>query len=130
LIVATPFRGILQILEVADYLIAPNFLRIWVWQWDWDGNMMLKVKYELRIEKFRGTREVAELPYYPLACYEKHKELCVIVRERSLQFIKATTRCSSASHQVFRYDGLAYAHLTKIFPDEKESIDVSHVSHL
>src|ERR1043166_9301848 len=95
LIVATPFRGLRQILRVADYLMAPNVLRIWAWQWDWDGSKMVRVKYELRIERFRGTKKVLELPYYPLACCEKPDELCAIVRGRSLEFIKATARSDS-----------------------------------
>jgi hypothetical protein len=127
LIVAKPFLNTKQILKVADYSTAPHVFRVWAWQWDWNGTIMVKVKYDLRVERFRGERDVANLPYYPLTYHEGGPDaLRAIVRERSLDFIKATARCESRTSPVFRYHQLAYAHFDKIVPAEK--IQVSYTS--
>lgn len=63
LIVAKPFMGIPQLLEVSVSPILPLDIpskyiqKTWLeaWCWDWDGNKMVKVQYDLKIKRFRGT---------------------------------------------------------------------------
>lgn len=109
-----------QILRVHESPIPYNpharykSLVMWAWCWDWDGKKMIKVLYQLRFERFRGTKAINELPYYPLSFHESEAELRSESLRRSLQFIKATAKCPPGSSQMFRYDGNAYADRRKI----------------
>lgn len=62
LIVAKPFLGIPQLLEVSESPIPPrgyakNASRLWTfaWCWDWNGKNMIKVTYAFKTKRFRGT---------------------------------------------------------------------------
>lgn len=114
-----------QILQVVDGpTITQRFFRVNCWQWDWDGTRMLKVKYELEIKRFRGTKRIAELPFHPLSHNSQPDELCATIRARSLRFIQATFHCNSGSSQLFQYKGYVYTHLRKIFSGS-DTADVS-----
>jgi len=106
-----------QILQVVD---SPNitrrFFRIKAWQWDWDGKRMMKVKYELEIDRFRGTKQIAELPFHPLKYTLQPDALCATILDRSMKFINATVRCDSGCSQLFQYKGYVYTHSRNIFP--------------
>lgn len=62
LIVAKPFLGIPQLLEVSTSPTSPRGLKknvtrlwMWAWCWDWNGKNMVKVYYIFKIKHFRGT---------------------------------------------------------------------------
>lgn len=62
LIVARPFLGIPQLLEVSGSPIPPrgytkDVSRLWTvaWCWDWNGKNMVKVSYYFKTKRFRGT---------------------------------------------------------------------------
>jgi hypothetical protein len=131
LIVARPFMNIPQILKVSHSPIPYNpqhryrSLTMWAWCWDWDGKRMLKVTYQLKFERFPGTKDITELQYYPLSFCTNPDELCNTVRKRSLQFIKTTARCGLGSSQMFLYNGLAYADQRNILSNEDDNPAVS-----
>ncbi|RYP17984.1 hypothetical protein DL765_004203 [Monosporascus sp. GIB2] len=90
LVVARPFMNIQQVFRVIDTIrLSSRFFRIWAWHWDWDGKALIKVKYDLDIERFVGTRLVDDLPYQPLAyCSQAEaiKEYGISDAEAFLQF--------------------------------------------
>jgi hypothetical protein len=98
-----------------------KYLYMWAWCWDWDGKRMIKVQYRLRFEFFPGTKPISELPYYPLAFYEKPDELRSTILKESLRFLKATALCFPGSSQMFLYEGTAYADRRQILAREEIS---------
>lgn len=128
LIVARLFQNEAQVLKVADPPIpwstdgTETFHRMWAWMWDWDGKRMMKVEYELKFERFRGTRPITELPYYPLEYHENPEGLMEEARERAVMYLKATARCKPGAGQMFRYTGLAFADQRNIFSGQKSTV--------
>ncbi|RYP48369.1 hypothetical protein DL768_005738 [Monosporascus sp. mg162] len=133
LIVAKPFLGIPQLLEVSSSpLSAPHTMkkvsRLWMtaWCWDWDGKKMVKVYYYLKFRRFRGTMEISKLDYYPLSYYEGAEELQSTIRKRSKAFLKATMFCPNGASQTFKYEGMAFVARRKVVSgsrDEDEDED-------
>ena len=83
---------------------------------------MIKVEYELKFERFRGTRPITELPYYPLEYHENPEGLMEEARERAVMYLKATARCKPGAGQMFRYTGLAFADQRDIFSGQNSTI--------
>ncbi|GAB1319609.1 Transitional endoplasmic reticulum ATPase 1 [Madurella fahalii] len=117
LVVARLFQNREQIFKVNDSPIpwydygAYRHHEMWAWSWDYDGKKLLKIEYCLKFERFRGTKAITDLPYYPLEYYgdeEKIKEIKDKSRERALKFIRATIRCKQGAEQMFKYHGPAY----------------------
>ncbi|RYP22908.1 hypothetical protein DL767_008956 [Monosporascus sp. MG133] len=133
LIVTKPFLGIPQLLEVSSSpLSAPGAMkkvsRLWMtaWCWDWDGKKMVKVYYDLKFRRFRGTMEISKLDYYPLSYYEGAEELQSTIRKRSKAFLKATMFCPTGAGQTFKYEGMAFVARRKVVSgsrDEDEDED-------
>jgi len=44
---------------------------MWAWSWDFDGKKILKVEYALKFERFRGTKPITDLPFYPVSSLER-----------------------------------------------------------
>lgn len=117
LVVARLFQGGTQILKVQDSPIPWDhrrahripYLTMWAWAWDWDGKKLMKIEYKLKFDRFRGTKPVSELPFYPLEFDPESEALIRDARARSLQFLRATFHCEPGAAQMFRYSGLAYA---------------------
>lgn len=115
LVVARLFQNVEQIFKVEDSPIPWSLSqtyrhhKMWAWSWDFDGKKILKVEYALKFERFRGTKPIKELPYYPIEYHPDPDRLKRESRERALKFIKATIRCARGAEQMFRYRGLAYA---------------------
>ncbi|RYP83495.1 hypothetical protein DL770_005385 [Monosporascus sp. CRB-9-2] len=126
LVAARPFMNIPQVFRVIDTIrLSRRFFRIRAWHWDWDGKALIRVKYDLDIERFVGTRRVDELPYQPLADCSQAEAMCNTIRGRSLRFIEQTFWCKPGVSQLFQYHGRAYVHRRqKIFPTDTNEINV------
>jgi hypothetical protein len=117
-IVAKPFMNTPQILEV---LISPipyftpveATLPMYAWGWDWNGKRMVKVYYELKFERFRGTKSISELPFYPIEFHSNKDELLSTIRARNKKWLEIIHVKPGAS-QMFKYSGNAYADRRKV----------------
>lgn len=126
LVVARLFQNEEQIFKVEDSPIpwpnwAPRSHKMWVWSWDYDGKKMLKVQYCLKFERFRGTKPITELPYYPIEYHGASQKLKDDSRQRASQFTKATIRCLKGADQMFKYKGVAYAVPRNLLLDKEEA---------
>lgn len=111
-IIAKPFLNTPQILEVMISPIpfqnpAESSLRMWVRCWDWNGKKMVRVFYPLIFERFRGTRPINELEYYPVDFDPDKEALLARINDRSVRFINAI-RVKPGSSQMFTYHGDIY----------------------
>jgi hypothetical protein len=125
-IVAKPFMNMEQVLEVNSAPIpfstpAESSLQMWTWCWDWNGKKMVKVYYLLRFERFRGTKPINELPFYPLEYHINKEELCEKIRKRSKEYIKAV-RVKSGASQMFTYVGNAYGDRRKVLATTDDDV--------
>lgn len=129
LVVARLFQNREQIFKVNDSPIpwydygAYRHHEMWAWSWDYDGKKLLKIEYCLKFERFRGTKAITDLPYYPLEYYgdeEKIKEIKDKSRERALKFIRATIRCKQGAEQMFKYHGPAYVSQRNLLSTNKD----------
>ncbi|KAM3071693.1 hypothetical protein ACMFMG_009565 [Clarireedia jacksonii] len=117
-IVAKPFMNTPQLLEVFTAPI-PYFtpveasLPMYAWCWDWNGKKMVKVYYELKFERFRGTKSISELPFYPIDFHPNKGELLETIRARNKKWLKINHVKPGAS-QMFKYSGNAYADRRKV----------------
>ena len=71
-VIAKPFMNMPQVLEVSTSPIPFNTpvestLEMWAWCWDWNGKKMVRAYYRLRFDRFRGTKPINDLPFYPFA---------------------------------------------------------------
>ena len=114
-IVAKPFLNTTQVFVVEDGPIpyttpAPNRLVVLAWCWDWNGKEMTKVYYYLPIEKFRGTRDINQLPCYPIKYHrgtnENEEELCKGLKTRGAKYNKIV-RSKPGATQMYSYSGEA-----------------------
>jgi hypothetical protein len=125
-IVAKPFMNIPQVLEVTSSPIpfsnpAESSLQMWAWCWDWNGKKMVKVYYLLRFERFRGTKPINELPFYPLDYHINKEELCETIKKRSKEYIRAV-RCKPGASQMFTYVGNAYGDRRKVLASKDDDV--------
>ncbi|PMD53937.1 P-loop containing nucleoside triphosphate hydrolase protein [Hyaloscypha bicolor E] len=115
-VVAKLFQNAFQIFEVALAPI-PRFNRVprrrsvSVWCWDWKGKGMTKVFYDINIDRYWGTKDISQLPCYPLEYYmdgsEKEIEiLCKSLQDRGAKYNKIVRSPSGAS-QMYIYNGPA-----------------------
>lgn len=131
LIVARLFQNKEQVFKVNDSPIPWSSHipyrrhKMWAWSWDCDGKKLLKIEYGLKFERFRGTKPITELPYYPVEYHTDTQKLLDESRTRALKFIKATIRCQKGAEQMFRYSGLAYADQRNLLSSHEESPIVS-----
>ncbi|KAH8589629.1 P-loop containing nucleoside triphosphate hydrolase protein [Bisporella sp. PMI_857] len=127
LIVAKPFMNIAQVLRVADApvpwagSVAKNasHLMTSAWCWDWNGETMIKVKYNLKMKRFRGTKAINGMEYYPLLYYEEQAQLRETIRMRSHTFLVNTLFREPGANQMFIYSGNAYVGANKIIRANK-----------
>lgn len=82
---------------------------------------MIKVYYRLTIERFRGSKPINELEYYPLEFALNKEELLAKTKERSAKYVKYISVKPGAS-QKFTYKGDAYGDRRKAIasPDDGE----------
>jgi hypothetical protein len=115
-VVAKLFQNAFQIFEVALAPI-PRFNRVprrrsvSVWCWDWKGKAMTKVFYDINIDRYWGTKDISQLPCYPLEYYmdgsEKEIEsLCKSLQDRGAKYNRIVRSPSGAS-QMYIYNGPA-----------------------
>jgi len=83
-------------------------LHVVAWCWDWDGVQFVKAKYLLRFKRFRGTKEIRELDYYPLVYHSGADALCQDIKHRTISFLQATKFCKQGVDRLFKYDWKAY----------------------
>ena len=73
-IVARPFLDTPQafVVSTAPIPYDPKVasLSVVCWCWDWNGKEMVQVYHHLRIEAFRGTKDISSLPCYPIKYYK------------------------------------------------------------
>jgi hypothetical protein len=135
-VVSKVFLDRVQIFEVALAPI-PRFTRVprrrsvSVWCWDWNGKEMTKVFYDINIERFWGTKDIGQLPCYPLEYYmdgsEKEIErLCKDLRERGAKYNRIV-RSPSGAKQMFMYHGPALSERRSVVKRERKD-QVSTVS--
>ncbi|KAK4446488.1 transitional endoplasmic reticulum ATPase 1 [Podospora aff. communis PSN243] len=128
LVVARLFQNVEQIFKVEDSPIpwstyhSYRHHKMWAWSWDFDGKKILKVEYALKFERFRGTKPITELPFYPLEYHADPERLKEESRARALKFIKATIRCARGAEQMFRYKGLAYADQRNLLSNKDDKL--------
>jgi hypothetical protein len=125
-IVAKPFMNTHQLLQVTSSPIpfsspAESTLQMWAWCWDWNGKKMVKVFYLLRFERFRGTKNINELPFYPLEYHTGKDELCKTIRKRGFEYYNAV-RCKPGASQMFTYVGNAYGDRRKVLASSDEDM--------
>lgn len=117
-IIARPFMNIPQILEVTTSPIpfsnpVEPTLIMWAWCWDWNGKKMVRVYYELKFERFRGTKPITDLEYYPIDFDPEKGEIYTMIKERSRRYVEAVCVRPGAS-QMFSYRGDAYGDRRKV----------------
>ena len=115
-IIAKPFLNTSQIFEVEGApvpygRVPPKTLRVLAFCWDWNGKEMTKVFYLLPIDKFRGTKDINQLPCYPIKYYkngtpEDVDELCKAIKTRGIKYNKIV-RSPPGATQMFSYNGEA-----------------------
>ncbi|CAG8955733.1 hypothetical protein HYFRA_00010999 [Hymenoscyphus fraxineus] len=117
-IVVKKFFNTPQILEVAIspipyYTPIERTLHMWAFCWDWNGKAMVKVFYLFKIDRFRGSKSISELEYYPLEFDANKDDLIVKTKERSQKYVKYVSVKPGAS-QKFIYKGDAYGDTRKV----------------
>lgn len=133
LVVVKTFLGEPQLLQISTSPLlsrAPGRSeRLWfdAWCWDFDGASMAKVTYELRLSEFRGTKQISELEYCPLAYYEEPEKLKRLVLERTKKYLDATLFCKQGAGRLRQYNGEAYVMRSNIVspPSLDESSDAT-----
>jgi hypothetical protein len=115
-VIAKVFLNTLQVFEVAfSPIIRQNRLppKLWmiVWCWDWNGKEMTKVYYQIPIERFWGTKDINQIPCYPLEYYsdgteEQIEAFCISQRARGAKYNRIV-RSQPGSSQMYVYDGPA-----------------------
>ncbi|KAK3984333.1 transitional endoplasmic reticulum ATPase 1 [Cladorrhinum sp. PSN332] len=114
LVVGRPFQNVAQLFKVHDpplpwpHNYYSSTHRMWIWGWDYNGKGLIQIQYLHKFDRFRGTKRITELPYYPLEYYDDKEKLLRDSRDRTLEFIKATVKCKAGAQQMFIYHGLAY----------------------
>lgn len=104
-VIAKPFMKMLQAFEVESFtsLLRRKYLDVWCW--DWDGKQMIKVYYELSIEKFSGTKDINQLSCYPIQYYKSgQEELKKTLRARGDKFNRIV-RSKTGASQMYTYCG-------------------------
>ena len=115
-IVARPFLNMLQVFEVESGPIPygsplPRKLNVLAWCWDWNGKEMTKIFYYLPIERFRGTKDINQLPCYPIKYHkggtdQDEQELCKMLNTRGAKYNKIV-RSKPGATQMYSYNGEA-----------------------
>ena len=72
---------------------------------------MTKVYYYLPIERFRGTKDINQLPCYPIKYHkggadETEEELCKVLKKRGAKYNKIV-RSKPGATQMYSYNGEA-----------------------
>ena len=85
---------------------------------------MTKVFYDINIERFWGTKDIGQLPCYPLEYYmdgsEKEIErLCKDLRERGAKYNRIV-RSPSGAKQMFMYNGPALSERRSVVKRERK----------
>ena len=129
-IIAKPFFNTPQILEVLNSPIpfsnpVESTLDMWAWCWDWNGKKMIRVYYLLKFERFRGTKPINELVYYPLEFDPNKEEICAKVKERSEKYVTAVSAKTGAA-QMFTYKGDAYGDRRKNIASDEDEVGCNH----
>ena len=115
-VVAKLFLNTFQVFEVA-FAPIPRSIRVprkryvEVWCWDWNGKEMTKVYYEIPVELFWGTKDIGQLPCYPLEYYQDGNEkeidsLCNTLRVRGEKYNRIV-RSKAGASQMYVYGGPA-----------------------
>ena len=125
-IVAKPFMNTHQLLQVSSSPIpfsnpAESTLQMWAWCWDWNGKKMVKVFYLLRFERFRGTKSINELPFYPVEFHTGKEELLKVIRKRGVHYMNYV-QCKPGASQMFTYVGNAYGDRRKVLASSDEDM--------
>ncbi|KAI1337337.1 hypothetical protein F5Y15DRAFT_418099 [Xylariaceae sp. FL0016] len=128
LIVVKPYMGHLQLLQVHGSPIPSRWMptnqitRLWLeaWGWDWNGKKMVKVFYDLKIKRFRGTKQINELDYYPLSYHSDPGLLRSQIVGRSKSFLRMTRFVKPGAGQSFSYEGNAFVTRRKVVSVNKE----------
>jgi hypothetical protein len=135
-VIAKPFMDMPQVLEVSTSPIpfstpVESTLEMWAWCWDWNGKKMVRAYYRLKFERFRGTKPINDLPFYPVEFDPDKEEVCADIRRRSEQYIKAVLVKAGAS-QMFTYVGNAYGDRRKVLAsaDEDDEVGFCHTKNV
>lgn len=117
-IVVKPFMNTPQILEVLTSPIpfsnpVESTLDMWAWCWDWNGKKMVRVYYSLKFERFRGSKPISELEYYPVDFDQNKEDMLAKIKTRSEQYVKCI-RVKRGASQMFTYRGDAYGDRRKV----------------
>ncbi|KAJ2989127.1 hypothetical protein NUW58_g3627 [Xylaria curta] len=136
LVVTKPFMNTEQILRVSStpipYTRGPRSRAIMLaWCWDWDGKKMVKAYYELKFDRFRGTKPVNELPSYPLQYHQNETKLRAKILGRAERFIMATVLVRRGAGQMFKYNANAYRNRNRVIAepesdDEEANLPAGH----
>ena len=135
-VIAKPFLGTNQIFEVFDPLIPwdpnlPTKLYVIVRGWDYDGKSMVRVYYELSIDKFRGTKDINELECFPIMYYKNaageynKEELCQTITAREKKYVEYVN-CPQGATQMHSHDGNAVSERRNAIKTEDDEDYRSH----
>jgi hypothetical protein len=117
-IIAKPFMNTPQVLEVLTSPIpfsnpVEPTLDMWAWCWDWNGKKMVKVYYLLKFERFRGTKSINALEYYPLSFDPNNEKTIADIKVHGERYIKSVS-VDPGAKQMFTYQGDAYGDRRKV----------------
>ena len=82
---------------------------------------MVKVFYLLRFERFRGTKSINELPFYPVEFHTGKEELLKVIRKRGVHYMNYV-QCKPGASQMFTYVGNAYGDRRKVLASSDEDM--------
>ena len=133
-IVAKQFLNTLQVFEVEHAPIpyeTPALRQLYViaWCWDWNGKEMTKVWYLLPIDKFRGTKDINQLPCYPIKYYKEgtsggEAELRKQLKARGARYNRIV-RSEPGATQMYSYKGEAVSDRRSVINStENEAVSV------
>ncbi|KAF2236692.1 P-loop containing nucleoside triphosphate hydrolase protein [Viridothelium virens] len=113
LIIAKPFMNTEQVFFVMKNIpssIDDEVFEVICYTLDWDGENFLRVPYEMRIEFFDNTKDIAELPFYPLEYYTSEGGIEALRRRLQNRGVRWRELCTaSRGKQMFTYKGPAYS---------------------
>ena len=88
-------------------------LEMLAWCWDWNGKKMVKVYYVLKFDRFRGTKSINRLDYYPLSFDLSNEKTIAEIKVHSERYIKSVS-VDLGAKQMFTYQGDALGDRRKV----------------
>jgi hypothetical protein len=89
--------------------IKSSVLNVDCWCYDWNGFEMVRVYYNIAIERFKGTKPILELACYPVRNHQSRDELFArFVRQGRLY--ERIVKSRPGASQMFCYTGKVLSH--------------------